>query len=75
MLTRLRAPQIPPQQLCPHERASARFDSCNALVADPVAALAAEERERPWAPDEKRVFNEKFLAFGKVRLNPETPNP
>ncbi|KAK9836331.1 hypothetical protein WJX81_006307 [Elliptochloris bilobata] len=57
--------KIPSQLLCPHERASQRFDSANALVADPVAAREAEERERPWAPDEKRVFNEKFLAFGK----------
>jgi len=58
---------VPPQLLCPHERAWQRFDTCNALVPDPAAALAAEERERPWSPEEKRVFNEKFLAFPKAR--------
>ena len=59
--------QVPPQLLCPHERAWQRFDTTNALVPDPAAALAAEERERPWSPEEKRVFNEKFLAFPKAR--------
>lgn len=61
--------QIPPQLLCPHEREAQRFDSSNALVSDPMAALEAEERERPWATEEKRIFNEKFLAFPKACYN------
>ncbi len=52
----------------PAERAARRFVSTNARVDDPLAALAEEAAARPWAPEERRLFNEKFLAHPKARL-------
>ena len=57
-----------PKQLCARERAAERFVTNNARVHDPVAALVAEERVRPWTADEKRIFMDRFLAHPKVRL-------
>jgi hypothetical protein len=59
-------PQVPAQVLCPFERAAMRYINKNARVDDPVEALAEEKRQRPWTPEEKRVFNEKFLQHPKV---------
>ena len=58
--------QVPSQLLDPAERAAQLFINTNARVDDPVAELAAEQALRPWTPEEKRVFNEKFLAHPKV---------
>ena len=33
---------------------------------DPVEHLAEEKKLRPWVSEEKRIFNEKFLAHPKV---------
>lgn len=33
---------------------------------DPVEHIAEEKKLRPWVPEEKRIFNEKFLAHPKV---------
>jgi nuclear receptor co-repressor 1 len=57
---------VPPQLLCPHERAARRYINRNALVDDPVALLEEEKRQRPWTPEERRIFNEKFLQHPKV---------
>lgn len=51
----------------PRERAARRFVSRNALVEDPVAALAAERETAAWTPAERRIFLDKFLQFPKVR--------
>jgi hypothetical protein len=59
--------QVPPQVLCPFERAARRYICRNARVADPVELLRQEHLLRPWTPEEKRIFNEKFLAHPKVR--------
>ena len=59
--------QVPPQILCPYERAARRFICHNARVDDPVELLRQERQLRPWTPEEKRIFNEKFLAHPKVR--------
>ncbi len=58
--------QVPPQVLCPYERAARRFVCRNARVEDPVELLKQERQLRPWTPEEKRIFNEKFLVHPKV---------
>ena len=62
--------QIPDQMQCPYETAMRRFDNRNALIEDPVQHIQEEKKLRPWMPEEKRVFNEKFLAHPKVRCSP-----
>ena len=59
--------QVPDQVLCPHERARRLFRNRNALIEDPIEHIAEEKKLRPWVPEEKRIFNEKFLAHPKVR--------
>ncbi len=58
--------QVPPQILCPYERAAQRYICHNALVEDPVEYLRQERLIKPWTPEEKRIFNEKFLQHPKV---------
>lgn len=58
--------QIPDQMQCPYESAMRQFHNTNALVEDPVEAIAEEKKLRPWAPEERRTFNEKFLAHPKA---------
>ena len=58
--------QVPDQVLCPYERARRLFRNRNALMEDPVEHIAEEKKLRPWVPEEKRIFNEKFLAHPKV---------
>ena len=58
---------MPNQVIDPAERAARRFISTNARVDDPVALLAEEAAARPWTPEERRLFNEKFLAHPKAR--------
>ncbi len=62
--------QIPDQMQCPYEKAMRRFDNRNALVEDPVQHIEEEKKLRPWMPEEKRIFNEKFLAHPKARCSP-----
>lgn len=62
--------QIPDQMQCPYEKAMRRFDNRNALIEDPVQHIQEEKKLRPWMPEEKRIFNEKFLAHPKVRCCP-----
>ncbi|BDA48420.1 probable nuclear receptor corepressor 1 at N-terminal half [Coccomyxa sp. Obi] len=57
--------QVPPQILCPYERAAQRYICHNARVDDPVEYLRQERQIRPWTPEEKRIFNEKFLQHPK----------
>lgn len=47
-----------------------RFNNRNALVEDPVQHIAEEKKLRPWLPEEKRTFNEKYLAHPKVPCSP-----
>lgn len=44
-----------------------QFDNRNALIADPVEYIQEEKKLRPWMPEERRIFNEKFLAHPKAR--------
>ena len=63
-------PQIPDQLQCPYEKAMRRFNNRNALIEDPVQHIAEEKKLRPWLPEEKRIFNEKYLAHPKVPCPP-----
>ena len=58
--------QIPDQMQCLYEKAMRRFSNRNALIEDPVQHILEEKKLRPWLPEEKRIFNEKFLAHPKV---------
>jgi len=58
--------QVPAQILCPQERAAKCYINCNARVDDPVEWLRQERLLKPWTPEEKRIFNEKFLVHPKV---------
>lgn len=65
--------QVPAQILCPQERAAKCYINCNARVDDPVELLHQERQLRPWTPEEKRIFNEKFLVHPKVCRAQQSP--
>ena len=44
-----------------------KFDNRNALIEDPLEYIQEEKKLRPWMPEERRIFNEKFLAHPKAR--------
>lgn len=52
--------------LDPRERRARVFVSDNARVEDPIAWQQQEDLVRPWLPDEKRIFMDKYLAHPKV---------
>ena len=54
------------QVLDDEQRRNSMFPTDNALVEDPVALLAYEASLRPWTPEEKRIFMDKYLAYPKV---------
>ena len=43
------------------------FVDKNRLVEDPEAQLLEEENTKPWSPDEKKMFMDKFIEHPKVR--------
>lgn len=57
--------RIPDMILDSEERRCAVFDSRNGLVEDPVRAMRLENEIKPWTPAEKKIFHEKFNAYGK----------
>ncbi|OUS41831.1 hypothetical protein BE221DRAFT_187764 [Ostreococcus tauri] len=56
---------IPDMILDPEELRVSVFDSRNNLVEDPVAERDRINRIRPWTKAEKKIFHEKFAAYGK----------
>ena len=57
--------RIPDMIIDAEERRCAVFDSRNGLVEDPIAAMKLENELRPWTKEEKKIFHEKFNAYGK----------
>ena len=49
----------------PVERERVRFPNNNGLVADPKAALQAEQRKLVWSEEEVKVFLDKYQLFPK----------
>ncbi|XAR52384.1 hypothetical protein NMG60_11020427 [Bertholletia excelsa] len=47
------------------EKAISRFMSSNGLVEDPCAVEKERAMINPWTSEEKEIFMEKFIAFGK----------
>lgn len=68
MLPGLQCLEIPDQIVDEAARKAECFPSENGRVEDPVALLEEEDSQRPWTPEEKRIFMDKFLAYPKVRL-------
>ena len=64
--------QVPDQLQDPYEKAMRKFDNRNALIEDPVECIQEEKKLRPWMPEERRIFNEKFLTHPKARCAIET---
>ena len=62
--------QVDSQMLDPSDLKWSRFVSTNGRVADAAAELEEEELVRPWSPEEKRIFNDKFLLYPKVGYCP-----
>jgi len=57
--------RIPDMILDSEDRRCAVFDSRNGLIEDPVRAMRLENEIKPWTPAEKKIFHEKFNAYGK----------
>ena len=57
--------KIPAMITDPVERERVRFPNNNGLVADPKAALQAEQRKLVWSEEEVKVFLDKYQLFPK----------
>ena len=47
------------------EKLFSRFISMNGLVGVPISFEKERTEVNPWTPEEKGIFQEKFVAFGK----------
>jgi hypothetical protein len=57
--------KLPAMVLDPEEKRLAVFRTRNALVEDPYGEMEQLKKVRPWTPEEKKIFHEKFASYGK----------